>query len=105
MTWRTCLVATLAVLVLIGCGGQGDESPPRQTASGRIPRSTSSGRGPVPHPSVENTRAWRDAGRRDCRGLTPIEAAHRFRASARRAGAHERFIELVTKPDPAVESS
>ena len=40
-----------------------------------------------------------------CSGMTPLEAARHFEADARRAGASRRFVELVTEPTPAVESS
>lgn len=42
---------------------------------------------------------------RPCAGMSPIEAAHHYKAAARRAGASRRFVELVTEPTPAVESS
>lgn len=49
------------------------------------------------------------AGRVDehhpCTGMTPIEAARHYKAAARQAGASKRFVELVTEPTPAVESS
>jgi len=37
--------------------------------------------------------------------MEPVEAALHFKAAARRAGAHRRFIALVTEPTPAVERS
>ncbi|MFL5872180.1 MAG: hypothetical protein ACJ75T_01720 [Solirubrobacterales bacterium] len=40
-----------------------------------------------------------------CRDMTPIEAARHYKGAARHAGASKRFLELVTEPTPAVESS
>src|SRR6476660_7746951 len=40
-----------------------------------------------------------------CAGMTPIEVAQHYEEAAREAGASRRFIELVTEPTPAVESS
>jgi hypothetical protein len=37
--------------------------------------------------------------------MTALEAAEKFKVSARRAGAEKRFLELVTEPSPAVERS
>ncbi|HEU4737938.1 MAG TPA: hypothetical protein VFS54_02520 [Solirubrobacterales bacterium] len=37
--------------------------------------------------------------------MQPAEAALHFKAAAEQAGAHGRFVELVTKPPPAVEQS
>jgi hypothetical protein len=37
--------------------------------------------------------------------MTPLEAARHFRGAAREAGAHERFVELVADPTPAVAGS
>jgi hypothetical protein len=37
--------------------------------------------------------------------MTPLEAAHRFRSGAENAGAHARFLELVTEPTSTVEHS
>jgi hypothetical protein len=38
-------------------------------------------------------------------GMQPVEAALRFKDAAKRAGAHQRFVALVTEPTPAVERS
>lgn len=37
--------------------------------------------------------------------MTALEVAEKFKARVRRAGAQKRFLELVTEPTPAVESS
>jgi hypothetical protein len=47
----------------------------------------------------------RQAGREACEGLAPIDAARRFRSSARRAGVTKRFAALVSEPTPEVEAS
>lgn len=99
------VLVVLALLALAGCGGSADSSTTGATASdGRAP-STSSAHGRVAHPSPDQARAWRAAGQRACRGMDPVEAAQRFKAAAKRAGAHQRFLALVTDPTPAVEQS
>jgi hypothetical protein len=55
--------------------------------------------------SDATTAPKRADGDRACQGLTPIEAAHRYKKAARQAGASRRFVELVTEPTHAVESS
>ncbi|HEY2715589.1 MAG TPA: hypothetical protein VGI73_05140 [Solirubrobacterales bacterium] len=47
----------------------------------------------------------RAAGRRACRGLSPLEGAHRFEDDARRAGVRRAFIAEVSDPTLAVEES
>jgi hypothetical protein len=71
------IVLILVALALAGCGASG--------------------------PPSEEAEAVSDA--HPCRGMTPLEAAHHYRAAARQAGASRRFLELVAEPRPAVESS
>lgn len=96
------IVFALALLALAGCGGGAGSST---GASVPGERTSSSAHGPVAHPSPAQTRAWRGTGQRACRGMDPLEAALHFRAAARRAGAHRRFLILITEPTPAVERS
>lgn len=101
-----CVVVLLALAVAQGCGGGADDTVSGSTADvGRSAPAASTAHGPVTRPSAEEARAWRAAGRRACRGLEPARAAERFEAAARRAGAHARFIALVTRPTPTVERS
>jgi hypothetical protein len=37
--------------------------------------------------------------------MRPLEAALHFKAAAERAGAHQRFVELVTEPTAAIAQS
>ncbi len=47
----------------------------------------------------------RAAGREACAGMTPLEAARRFQAAARRAGVKKRFAQLTAQPPPSVAES
>jgi hypothetical protein len=97
-----CVVFLLALTALSGCGEGADDSVSGSggPAGGSPPATV---HGPESQPSDKQAQAWRARGRQACRGLEPVEAARRFEAAARRAGAHERFIGLVTEPTPAVE--
>lgn len=92
---RWCRIGPMAVTicalaVAAGCG---------KDAAGGDPGEPASGARPVPRGSAY------DAGRRACRGLTPLEAARRFGEKASRAGVHGRFLRSVTEPAPSVEAS
>lgn len=81
-----CLALALFALALQGCGASDDgaaDAPPdgRSPAAARVSKS---------HP---------------CRGMSPLEAARHYEREVRDAGASKRFLELVTDPTPAVESS
>jgi hypothetical protein len=102
------VVLSLVALGLVGCGGGGGgaDAPTTAQASGRSGQTSHSPSGATQTPlSPRVAAAARGAGRHACRGMTPLEAAHRFKASARRAGVRKRFAELVTEPTPATESS
>lgn len=71
------IVLILIALALAGCGASDPPGGEAATANDRHP----------------------------CRGMTPTEAAHYYKGAARQAGASRRFVELVTEPMPAVESS
>jgi hypothetical protein len=104
MGWKRC-VAMFGLVVLAGCGGSAGETTTGPGAAASLETSPSIAHGPVVHPSRAQARAWRAIGRRACHGLLPIEAARQFEQDARSAGTQERFIELVTEPDAAVEQS
>ena len=103
-----CAACALIAPVMEGCGGTGEGTQAAPTAAATSPPvvgSPSTGHGPAVHLSSKQVRTFRLIGRRACRGMTPIEAAERFKTVARRAGAQKRFIELVTEPTPTVERS
>jgi len=100
-----CALVLLALLAPMGCGGGGDDTAPSPTASESGDPSATTTRGPAAQPSDRQAQAWQAAGRRACRGMDPVEAARHFEAPARRAGAHQRFIALVTEPTADVERS
>lgn len=99
-----CITLLLALPALAGCGGEAGTTT-ASSGSAQTTTATSSGHGPVARPSPERARAWRAAGRSACEGMGPREAALHFRAAAKRAGAHLRFVALVTQPTAAVEQS
>lgn len=99
-----CIFLSLALLALASCSGEAGSG--NTSGESRKPTpSTSSGHGPVARPSAEQAQVWQAAGRDACEGMQPVEAALRFKAAAERAGAHRRFVELVTEPTSAVEQS
>jgi hypothetical protein len=77
--------------LLVGCGGPAAEStapaPPR------------------PDRGVAHAGSARALGRAACRGLTPSEAAVRYRRAARKAGVTLHFAELVVHPSAATRRS
>lgn len=89
------LVAVFMVTAMAGCGdGHGSTSAQTKAAPANeeLPNEETDGRA-------------RAAGRRACDGLTPIEAAERYRRGARRAGATKVFVAAVAEPDTATETS
>jgi len=89
------LVAALVAIGIAGCG-DGDESTGIRVKT--APASEEPPKGEAAGPA-------RATGRRACEGLTPIEAARRYRKEARQAGATKLFVAAVAEPDPATESS
>lgn len=87
------LLPLVAVVLAAGCG----DSPGDSSSDAPPPASQSPGHGPA--------ASARGEGRRACRGLTPLEAADRFKAAAREAGVKKRFVELVAEPAPSVAAS
>ncbi|HEX6206487.1 MAG TPA: hypothetical protein VFZ29_11845 [Solirubrobacterales bacterium] len=103
---RSALLLLLLLLPVIGgCGGTAENTTTAPDGSARIETRPSTASGPVANPTPQQARAWRAIGRRACEGMKPLQAAHHFEPAVRAAGAEERFIELVTEPDPAVEGS
>lgn len=98
-----CIVCLLALLALAGCSGEGDSTDSSRPEGSASP--TSSGQGPAARPAAEEARAWRATGRAACAGMQPVEVARHFKEAAERAGAHGRFVGLVTEPTAAVEQS
>ena len=90
-----------SVLALAGCGSGDDGTS-----------STVAGTTQAEHHSAEaagaataHDESARAAGRKACKGMTPLEVARHFEAAARRAGATKRFVQLATEPSAKVESS
>lgn len=133
MKWVAWAAGLVALLAFVGCGG-GDaestasttaatrsapsESPPQrpakrpvkraETSTGSAEKKNPASTAPDPEPaepSAEPAQSWKAIGQRACQGMTPLEAALHFKASAKEAGAEKRFIELVTKPSQEVEQS
>lgn len=100
-----CITLLLALLALAGCGGDAGTTAGSSGSAQTTTAATSSGRGPVARPSPEQAQDWRAAGRSACEGMRPAEAALHFKAAAERAGAHQRFVELVTEPTAAIAQS
>jgi hypothetical protein len=94
-----CVLLALVSLVAAGCGGSGTIS-----TSGGGSGSSSAAADPGAEPAAGGVAA-RQLGRQACRGLTPLQAAHRYRVAARRAGVRRHFAALVVDPPPAIESS
>lgn len=88
-------VSVVLVAALVGCGGGGNTS---QTASSQPPKHARGAK----RATVSGSRA---EGRQACRGLTPIDAARRFRTDAVKAGVRRSFAQRVADPTAAVESS
>lgn len=104
---RLPLVAlTLSLLVLAGCGGGGGSTSVSDGGATAASRQGATSRSKPQRPiSGRRASAARERGRGDCRGLTPYEAASRFKRAAREAGARKRFLELVTEPAAPVAKS
>ena len=66
---------------------------------------TSTAKGPDVHLTPAAAKAALAAGRKACRGLTPLQAAKRYAPLAREAGVRKSFTELVSHPSPAMKSS
>lgn len=98
-----CAALAFASLVaLAGCGG-GDDA-----TSSTVARTTTSAKGLTASAagvSAEQATAIRAAGRRACKGMTPLEVARHYEAAARKAGVTKRFAKLATEPSAKVESS
>jgi hypothetical protein len=89
------LVLVLLVVAMAGCG-DGDDSTTVPTKAAPVDRALPDGTAAGPAGAK---------GRRACQGLTPLQAAQRYRKAARRAGATKLFIASVAEPDPATETS
>jgi hypothetical protein len=89
------LVAVFIATGIAGCGESNDStaSQAKTPAADAAP------------PNGRTDGHAREAGRRACEGMAPIEAARRYRKEARQAGATKVFIAAVAEPDPATESS
>jgi hypothetical protein len=98
------VAALIGAALLIGCGGA-----IQATDEGRVPkaspREADVGRTQEPGRGRSREISAHRRGQRACSGLTPLEAAERYRSAALKAGVTRRFAALVVEPSSSVEQS
>jgi hypothetical protein len=95
------IISAVLVLGLLGCGGDDEQT----TSAADLTNSSERPSAETAGSAAAQGDAARAAGRKACEGMTPLEAARHYEASARKAGATKGFVELSTEPSAKVESS
>jgi hypothetical protein len=121
--WQAAVASGTVVVLGIAAGGCGsasqgatssatDAAPPSHSAAPPSHSATPPSHSATPSTatgevdlSKSEEQSARSGGRRACRGLTPLQAARRFRRDALKAGVTHRFAMLVAEPEPSVETS